>query len=320
MNIAVISDTLASMIRIATPLMLMALGGLLCDRAGVFNIAMEGFALVGAFAAVACVQFSGGSVWIGLLGALVIGALYSAIFGLFVTKFKADNIIASLAMNTLGAGLTSYLLRAMFDVQGAYAPDNIEKLSMIEIPIIKDIPILNCISGQSIVTYFAVILMVAIYIMLFKTKTGLGICAVGESDVAARTAGIKPEIVKWKVVLLSGALSGLAGAYLSIISVSQFSEDMVQGRGFTAFTIYVFGASHPIYASLVSLLFGLAEALGIRIELLGLSIPPAIIDMFPYMLAIAALAVSSYVRTRKVQGVVKVTKKKEKLAGQKKWR
>lgn len=314
MNIAVISDTLASMIRIATPLMLMALGGLLCDRAGVFNIAMEGFALVGAFAAVACVQFSGGSVWIGLLGALVIGALYSAIFGLFVTKFKADNIIASLAMNTLGAGLTSYLLRAMFDVQGAYAPDNIEKLSMIEIPIIKDIPILNCISGQSIVTYFAVILMIAIYIMLFKTKTGLGICAVGESDVAARTAGIKPELVKWKVVLMSGALSGLAGAYLSIISVSQFSEDMVQGRGFTAFTIYVFGASHPIFASLVSLLFGLAEALGIRIELLGLSIPPAIIDMFPYMLAIAALAVSSYIRKRKVQGVVKVKKKKEKLA------
>lgn len=117
MNIAVILDTLASMIRIATPLMLMALGGLLCDRAGVFNIAWEGFALVGAFAAVACVQFSGGSVWIGLLGALVIGTLYSAIFGLFVTKFKADNIIASLAMNTLGAGLTSYLLRAMFNVR-----------------------------------------------------------------------------------------------------------------------------------------------------------------------------------------------------------
>ena len=115
-------------------------------------------------------------------------------------------------------------------------------------------------------------------------------------------------------MLLSGALSGLAGAYLSIISVSPFSEDMVQGRGFTAFTIYVFGASPPIYASLVSLLFGLAEALGIRIELLGLSIPPAIIDMFPYMLAIAALAVSSYVRKRKVQGVVKVKKKKEKLA------
>ena len=202
----------------------------------------------------------------------------------------------------------------MFDVQGAYAPENINKLEMIEIPVIRDIPVLNCISGQSIVTYFTVVLMIVLYVMLFKTKTGLGICAVGESDVAARTAGIKPELVKWKVVLLSGALSGLAGAYLSIISVSQFSENMIQGRGFTAFTIYVFGASHPIFASLVSLLFGFAEAIGIRIELMGMAIPPSIISMFPYILAIVALAISSYMRKRKVQGVIKVKKKKEKLA------
>ncbi|MCU6746073.1 MULTISPECIES: ABC transporter permease [Lachnospiraceae] len=314
MNVAVITDTLASMIRIATPLMLMALGGLLCDRAGVFNIAMEGFALVGAFAAVAAVQFSGGSVWMGLLAAILVGALYSALFGLFVTKFKADNIIASIAMNTLGAGLTSYLLRAIFGVQGAFAPDKINKLPMIQIPIIKDIPILKCISGQSIVTYFTVLLIIAIFIMLFRTKTGLAVCAVGESDVAARTAGIKPELVKWKVILISGALSGLAGAYLSTISVSQFSENMIQGRGFTAFTAYVFGGSHPIFASLVSLLFGLAEAIGIRIELMGMDISPSIISMFPYMLAIAALAVSSYMMKRKLKGTVKMKKKKEKLA------
>ena len=179
----------------------------------------------------------------GLLAAILVGALYSALFGLFVTKFKADNIIASIAMNTLGAGLTSYLLRAIFGVQGAFAPDKINKLPMLQIPIIKDIPILKCISGQSIVTYFTVLLIIVIFIMLFRTKTGLAICAVGESDVAARTAGIKPELVKWKVILISGALSGLAGAYLSTISVSQFSENMIQGRGFTAFTAYVFGGS-----------------------------------------------------------------------------
>lgn len=314
MNAAVVSDTLASMIRIATPLMLMALGGLLCDRAGVFNIAMEGFALVGAFAAVAAVQFSGGNVWIGLLCSLLIGAIYSALFGVFVTKFKADNIIASIAMNTLGAGITSYLLRAMFGVQGAYAPDVIHKLPMINIPLIEDIPVLNCISGQSIVTYLTVVLIIVIYIMLFKTNTGLSICAVGESEVAARTAGIKSELIKWKVILISGALSGLAGAYLSTISVSQFSENMIQGRGFTAFTAYVFGASHPIFASLVSLLFGLAEAIGIRIELMGMDVSPSIISMFPYVLAIAALAISSYMMKRKLKGVVKVKKKKEKLA------
>lgn len=314
MNVAVISDTLASMIRIATPLMLMALGGLLCDRAGVFNIAMEGFALVGAFAAVVAVQFSGGNVWMGLLCSVLVGAVYSALFGLFVTKFKADNIIASIAMNTLGAGITSYLLRAVFGVQGAYAPDSIDKLPMINIPVVRDIPIINCISGQSIVTYITVLLVVIVYIMLFKTKTGLGICAVGESEVAARTAGIKPDLVKWKVILISGAMSGLAGAYLSTISVSQFSENMIQGRGFTAFTAYVFGASHPIFASLVSLLFGLAEAVGIRIELMGMDISPSIISMFPYVLAIAALAVSSYMMKCKLKGVVKIKKKKEKLA------
>lgn len=119
MSLAVISDTLASMIRIATPLMLMALGGLLCQRAGVFNIALEGFALIGAFAGVAFVQISGGNVFMGMLGALLAGTLYSCIFALFVTKFKADNIIASIAMNMLGLGLTSYLLRAVFEVHSS---------------------------------------------------------------------------------------------------------------------------------------------------------------------------------------------------------
>lgn len=304
MSIAVISNTLASMIRIATPLMLMALGGLLCQRAGVFNIALEGFSLAGAFAAIAVVQYTGGSVWAGLIGAMLIGALYSALFALFITKFKADNIIASIAMNTLGAGLTSYLLRAMFNVQGAYGPDKIHKLPMINIPVIKDIPIVNCLSGQSIVTYFAIFLIAVIYVMLFKTKMGLAICAVGESEAAAKTAGIRPSLVKWQVVLISGALCGLAGAYLSTISVSQFSEDMIQGRGFNAFTALVFGNAHPVFSSLVTLLFGFADAIGIRIELVGMNISPSIIKMFPFLFAIAALAISSYTTKLKVKGII----------------
>ncbi|MDD3361471.1 MAG: ABC transporter permease [Hespellia sp.] len=314
MSIAVITDTLASMIRMATPLMLMALGGLLCQRAGVFNIALEGFSLVGAFAAIAVVQFTGGSVWAGFIGAMVFGAVYSSLYAVFVTRFKANNIIASIAMNMLGAGLTSYLLRTIFDVQGAYSPDKIQKLDMIKIPIIKDIPILSCLSGQSIVTYFAIALVIIIYIMLFKTKIGLSICAVGESEVAARTAGIKPDLIKWEVVLMSGALCGLAGAYLSTISVSQFSEDMIQGRGFNAFTAFVFGNAHPIFAALVTLLFGLADAIGIRIELLGMNVSPSIIKMFPFMFAIIALMTSSYTTKLKKLGVIGNKKKKEKIA------
>lgn len=312
MSLAVISDTMASTIRMATPLMLMALGGLLCQRAGVFNIALEGFALVGAFAAIVVVQFTGGSVWAGLFGAMIAGVIYSSLYAVFVTRFKADYIIASIAMNMLGVGLTSYLLRTIFDVQGAYSPDTIHKLSMINIPVLKDIPILNCLSGQSIVTYIAIVLVVVIYIMLFKTKMGLSICAVGESELAAKTAGIKPNVIRWEVILISGALCGLAGAYLSTISVSQFSENMIQGRGFTAFTAFVFGGAHPVYSALVSLLFGLADAVGIRIELLGSNLSPSIIKMFPYVLAIVALMISSYTTKLKRLGVIKHKKKKEK--------
>ncbi len=333
MNIAIISDTLASTIRIATPLLLMALGGLLCQRAGVFNIALEGFSLIGAFAAIAVVQFTGGNVWIGLLGAAAVGAVYSSLYALFVTRFKANHIIASIAMNTLAAGLTSYLLRSMFEVQGAYSPDNIKKLDMIQIPVLKNIPILNCLSGQSIMTYFAIAMVAVIYILLFRTKAGLNICAVGESEDAAKTAGVRPGLVRLQVILASGALCGLAGAYLSTISVSQFSEDMVQGRGFNAFTAFVFGNAHPstpegqaggsetqfgnahpAATALVSLLFGFADAIGIRIELIGMNIPPSIIKMFPYILAIVALAISSYTMKLKVKGVVGNKKKKEKLA------
>lgn len=185
---------------------------------------------------------------------------------------------------------------------------------MINIPIIKDIPILKCISGQSVVTYFAILLIVVIYIMLFKTRLGLSICAVGESEVAAKTAGIKPALVKWQVVLISGALSGLAGAYLSTISVSQFSENMIQGRGFNAFTALVFGNAHPVFSSLVTLLFGFADAIGIRLELVGMNISPSIIQMFPFLFAILALAVSSYTTKLKVKGVIGHKKKKEKAA------
>ena len=158
MNLLMISDTLASMIRIATPLMLMALGGLLCQRAGVFNIALEGFALIGAFTSVAVVQITGGSVILGMAGAAVAGIIYSLIFGLFVTKYRADNIIASIAMNMLGLGITSFLLRAAFKVQGRLAPARIDKLGLIEIPVIKNIPVINCLSGQSIITYVTILI------------------------------------------------------------------------------------------------------------------------------------------------------------------
>jgi len=310
MTLALFTELLSSTIRITTPILLMALGGMLCERANVFNIALEGMALVGSFFAVAFVQYSGGSVWIGLLGGILAGCAYSAVFALAITQFKANHIIASIALNTLAGGLTEFLLRALFDAQGTYNPTNINKLTPINIPIIKDIPVVSAISGHSVVTYLSLILVAVFFVYLYKTRAGLRHLSVGESEDAALTAGVNLNAMKWRAVLLSGALCGLGGAYLSVISVSGFTKGMVAGRGFTAFTAYTFGGATPIGSLLASLLFGFAEALGIRIELLGLSIPASIIDMFPYLVALIALAYSSKMRSRRMQGVVRKKKQK----------
>ena len=312
MDIALVTELLSSTIRITTPILLMAIGGMLCERANVFNIALEGMALMGAFFAVAFVSFSGGSVWMGLLGGMLFGMIYSALFALMVTRFKANHIITSIALNTLATGLTEFLLRALFDSQGTYAPETINKLSNINIPGISEIPILGAISGHSIVTYASVVLVVVLYIYLYKTSAGLRLWSVGESEDAARTAGVNVTAIKWKAILISGVLCGLGGAYLSIISVSNFTKGMVAGRGFTAFTAYTFGGATPIGSALASLLFGFAESLGIRIELLGLDIPASIVDMFPYALALVALAYSSWRRGRRMSGGLNASRKKVK--------
>ena len=302
MTLATFTDLLASVIRITTPILLMALGGMICERANVFNICMEGMALVGAFFSIAFVTFSGGSEFVGLLGGILAGTVYSALFALMITKFQANHIITSIALNTLASGLTRFLMQAIFGMQGTYKPPVMNKLPLVNIPGVRRVPILGAISGQSIVTWVAVALVVLLYIYLYKTRAGLHLWSVGESEDAARTAGVNPVTTKWKAVLFSGAVSGLAGAYLSCVIVSSFVKEMVAGRGFTAFTAYTFGGATPVGSALASLLFGFAEAIGIRIELLSQKIPPSIIAMFPYVLALIALAYSSYARSRRVSG------------------
>ncbi|MDR1966097.1 MAG: ABC transporter permease [Synergistaceae bacterium] len=296
MDIFAGSGIWASMLRIATPVTLAAMGGLLCQRAGVFNIALEGCMLAGAFSGIAVVQYTGGSVTAGMFGAVAAGMLLGAIFALSVVQFRANQIIAGIAVNMLCLGLTSYLLRSLFKVQGVIRPKVIDKLAPVGIGPLADVPFLGeMLGGQSVVAYLAIFSVFLVWLLLNKTEAGLDICAVGESPDAARTAGISPGAIQWAVILACGGLCGLAGSYLSTAIVSQFSENMVQGRGFNAFTAVVFGNANPIATWLVTLLFGLADAIGIRIELKGTGFSPSVIKMFPFALALAALAVSSYV-------------------------
>ncbi|MBS4208212.1 ABC transporter permease [Bacillus sp. FJAT-50079] len=303
-NILFNADILAATFRIATPILLAALGGILCQRAGVFNIGLEGMMLVGSFSGIAAIQFAGGSMWAGLVGAMIAGLFISLIFAIVIINFKADHIIASIGINLLSLGLTTFLLKTLFGASGSFRPEVMNKMSVIKIPLIKDIPIIGPAIGiQHPITYFALIMVAITAIILFRTSFGLSIRSVGEMPEAARTAGIKPELVKFIVILWSGALCGLAGAHLSISIVSEFSANMVQGRGFTAFTAVIFGGAHPILTWLVTLLFGFADALGIRIELEGIGLSPSILKMYPYILAIIVLTISAAIQKKRRNGV-----------------
>lgn len=284
----------AAAVRVATPLLLAAFGCLLCAKAGVTNLAIDGFITVGCFISVAVVNICGGNVWMGMLGAVLGTALYSAIFGLAVVKFKANHIIASIAMNLLSGGLTSFLMAAVFHTQGLFRLSNINKLQPLSMEVLKNIPIVNVmINNQSIIVHFTILMVIIMSFMLRRTAYGLNVTALGQSEGAARSAGIKPERICWSVILLSGAFCGLAGSYLSTTILSEFSEGMVAGRGFTAYTAVIFGGSNPIRVGLVTLLFGFADAVGIQVELMGTGVPTSIVSMLPYILALVVLTVSS---------------------------
>lgn len=294
MNILLDVSVWASAVRGATPILLAAFGCLLCAKAGITNLAIDGFITVGCFISVAVVNFTGGNVWLGILGGMLGTAVYSLIFGLSVIKFKSNHIIASIAMNLLSTGITEFLMVPVFKAQGLYRLTNIKKLAPVQFEFLEHIPVLNVlVNNQSIVVLITILFIFLLRFVLKKTNYGLNVIAIGQSAGAAESAGIKPDRVRWSVILLSGMFCGLAGAYLSTVVLSEFSVGMVAGRGFTAYTAVVFGAFNPIGVALASLLFGFADAASIQIELLKPGIATSLVSMVPYILALIVLTISA---------------------------
>lgn len=288
------TSVLAAAVRSATPLALAAAGCILCYKAGITNLAIEGFMLMGSFLSIAFVSFSGGNVWLGIGGAIVGTMIYSLLFGLMSIKFKANQIITSIAMNMLSLGVTAFLLRTLFNAQGLYRPSTLNKIPNVDFAFLRKIPLINfLINGQSVIVYFAILIAVLVWFLLRKTPLGLNIISLGESEDAARTTGVPIQRTQWTVILLSAVFCAVAGAYLSTTVLSEFTENMIQGRGFTAYTIVVFANANPIAALLISLLFGYADALTVQLQLLGVGLPHAVVKMFPYLLALVVLAISS---------------------------
>ncbi len=281
---------LQGMLRLATPIILAGLCALITARAGILNIAGEGIMLFGAWFGVAGSYYFESAV-AGILAAMLSGFVIGGLFALFSLKFKANIIVMGIAINIFAVAATIFLTRAVFGVAGAFADPRIVGFDPIEIPLIKDIPIIGpLLSGYTFVVYLSWILVALTAIFLYRTPWGLHLRAVGENPEAAATLGINVERIRFSSVMASGVFASLAGVYLSLGHLQMFTDQMSAGRGFIGMAVNTFGGGEPVGVFLSSLLFGFVDTIGWRLQGERL-IPVYFISMLPYLVTLIALTV-----------------------------
>jgi ABC-type uncharacterized transport system permease subunit len=283
-----LAELLAACVRIATPLLFAALGGLLSERAGTFAVGIEGMMLAGAFGgAIATFVFS--SLAAGLAVSALSGALLGLIVAIATARFRADHMVTGLAVNILAVGLTSFLLRALF---GGQAPIiRLATPTPVPVPYLSDLPVVGpALFSQPLLTYVALLATIVTNVFLMKTRAGLNLRAVGENPAAAFAVGARPVRIRMSAIVAGGALAGLGGAVLSLQEVGTFTDGMTNGRGFIALAAIIVGRWMPFGTLLGCLLFGAAAAIELRVQGWGLPVSSYVIQMTPYILALAVLA------------------------------
>jgi ABC-type uncharacterized transport system permease subunit len=281
------SDLWAAALQFGALLLLPALGGVISERSGVVNIAMEGMMLTGAFAGV-MIALGTKSVFIGVLGAMLAGGLMALIHAVVSINFKANQIVSGIAINIAALGLTDYLYTVLTGGQEIPHLSNAFRLLTLPLGPLANIPFLGPVFfQQNVVFYLAILALIGMQFLLFNTNLGLRIRAVGEHPQAADTAGINVRLLRYLCVVSSGLLSGLAGAYLSLGISGIFVNNMTEGAGFIALAAMIFGKYTPWGTAGACLIFGLGEALSFRLQDTGFS--PNLLSILPYLLTLIAL-------------------------------
>jgi ABC-type uncharacterized transport system permease subunit len=285
MNLAgLFNTTLAK----AVPLTLGALSGVLCERAGVVNIAIEGMMLAGAMVG-ALVGSLSGSLWIGLLAAVLTGVLLGLVHAVLSIKYMTDQIISGTVINIFAGGITAFISAKFLQPNQALNDPGIFR--PIEIPLLVKIPVIGPIFfNNNLFIYAMFIFMIALHVGLFYTRWGLRLRSVGEHPKAADTLGINVFRTRYMAVLLGGAMAGFAGAFFTIGSVGRFDEFMTAGRGFISLAAMIFGNWTPFGSFGAGLLFGFADSLASKLAILGVQIPSEFLLMAPYVATMIVLA------------------------------
>ncbi|BCP52700.1 ABC transporter permease [Kaistia sp. 32K] len=284
----VLAGFLAASMRLAIPIMLAALGGLFSERSGVLNIGLEGAMLIGAFVGFVA-AFLSGSLALGVLAAVLAGIVFGLILGFYTITLGANQVVVGIAMNLLAVGVTAFFYRLIFG-SGTQSP-RIDAFPPLDLGALADIPLIGpLLFRQDLLAYVALGLVVVAWVVMAKTRLGLNIRAVGEHPEAAETLGLDVYRIRYLAVAISGALAGLGGAFLSLSATGIFIDNMTAGRGYIALAILILGRRHPVGVLLAALLFGAADALQLRAQLLPTGVPFQFMLMLPYVLTIIVLA------------------------------
>lgn len=297
------ASLLFSTLRLSTPLVLAAIGGLYSERSGVINIALEGLMLAGAFTA-ASVTFYASSPWIGLGAAIAAGVAVAVIIALACIRFKADQVVTGTGINIMFLGLPAVLSGALFLSSGSTPQIAKEHLLPNLDRFLPFMPAWRIFTDVSIITLIALVVVVVTAYILYRTPFGLRLRAVGENPEAADAAGVSVNRIRYIGVILSGALAGIGGAYLSIGQSSLFTRNMTAGRGFIALAALIFGKWRPVQTMLACLLFGFADALTIQLQGVPVSIMALRIGMSVIGLIILAFVAQLFIKRHWIRGIV----------------
>lgn len=284
-----IASLLVGAVGLSVPLVFGALGGVISERVGVVNVAIEGQLLAGAFVS-ALVASATGQPLLGLVAATIAGVLVAFVLAAFSIKYLVDQVIVGVVLNVLVIGLTSFLFSTVLAPNAALlnSPPRFERIN---IPLLSEIPIIGpVLFRQTIIVYLVYIAVFVVWFALFKTRWGLRLRSVGEHPQAADTVGINVTGTRFWNVSLAGAIAGLGGAYFTLGSVGAFNKEMTAGAGFIALAAVIFGRWDPIRATLAALLFGFATNLQYALSIIGSPVPSEFMLMVPYLVTIFAVA------------------------------
>jgi len=291
LTVTFLTTFLTASVRMAIPLVFAGLGENLSEKAGILNIGVEGIMLSGAFTSFA-VTYLTGSLWLGLFGGMVGGMMVSLVHALFSIHLRKDQTVTGIALNMLMLGITSFMFKILVSSNSGFP--QIKTFTQLKIPVLSNIPIIGAsFFNQDIVVYIAYMLVILSTIFLYKTSWGLSFTAVGEHPRAADTVGIKIYFTRYMAAAANGILGGLGGAYLTLVQLGVFMENITAGRGYIALAVVIFGRRNPIGIFIAALIFGAADAFQFRLQAIGIQLPSQYLTMLPYVVTICALLFSS---------------------------